>query len=168
MLSPFLISHPKAPYPIPPPPNHQPTHSCFPVLAFPYTGASSLHRIKAPPPTDVRQGRPLLHMQLEPWIPPRVLFGWWFIPWELWGILVGWYCSFYYEAVHPFSSLGLFSNVLPMRWMWYCVDIFSPVDTWGIYSWEFFAIWRWWSVQILECRLNCPVLTMSMCDISWL
>ena len=28
---------------------------------------------------------PLLHMRLEPWVPPCVLFGWWFSPWELWG-----------------------------------------------------------------------------------
>jgi len=27
---------------------------------------------------------PLLHMQLEPWVCPCVLFGWWFSPWELW------------------------------------------------------------------------------------
>ena len=26
----------------------------------------------------------LLHMQLEPWVPPCVLFGWWFSPWVLW------------------------------------------------------------------------------------
>jgi hypothetical protein len=25
-------------------------------------------------------------MQLEPWVPPCVLFGWWFNPWELWGV----------------------------------------------------------------------------------
>jgi hypothetical protein len=34
------------PYPIPPPPSHQPTHFHFPALAFPYTGASSLHKAK--------------------------------------------------------------------------------------------------------------------------
>jgi hypothetical protein len=28
-------------------------------------------------------------MQLEPWVPPWVLFGWWFSPWELWG--TGWF-----------------------------------------------------------------------------
>jgi hypothetical protein len=27
---------------------------------------------------DAWQGHPLLHMQLEPWVPPCVLFGWWF------------------------------------------------------------------------------------------
>ena len=24
-------------------------------------------------------------MWLEPWVPPCILFGWWFIPWEHWG-----------------------------------------------------------------------------------
>jgi hypothetical protein len=28
----------------------------------------------------------LLHMWLEPWVPPCVLFGWWFSPWELWRV----------------------------------------------------------------------------------
>ena len=46
MLSPFLVSPPKTSYPLSPPPAHQPTHFCFPVLAFSYTGASSLLRIK--------------------------------------------------------------------------------------------------------------------------
>ena len=46
MLSPFLVSPPKIPYPIPSSPAHQPTYSCFPVLAFTYTGALSLPRTK--------------------------------------------------------------------------------------------------------------------------
>ena len=46
MLSPFLVSPPNIPYPIPPPTAHQHIHSFFPVLAFPYTGASSLLRNK--------------------------------------------------------------------------------------------------------------------------
>jgi hypothetical protein len=25
-------------------------------------------------------------MQLDPWVPPCVLFGWWFSAWELWGV----------------------------------------------------------------------------------
>ena len=40
MLSSFLVSPPKTPYLIPPSP--KPSHFCFPVLAFPYTGASSI------------------------------------------------------------------------------------------------------------------------------
>jgi len=53
-------------------------------LAFPYTGAESLHRInrRASPPIDARQGHPLLHLQLESWFPPCVLYGWWFSPWD--------------------------------------------------------------------------------------
>ena len=54
MLSPFLISPQKPhPYSITPLPASmrvypQPdTHSCLPVLKFPYTGASSLHRTKS-------------------------------------------------------------------------------------------------------------------------
>ena len=49
MLSPFLVSPPKTSYSTPPPPfAHQPNHSCFPVLAFPYTGLSSNLRTKDP------------------------------------------------------------------------------------------------------------------------
>jgi hypothetical protein len=50
MLTAFPISHPEIPYPINLPlasmkvfPN-PPTHSCLPTLAFPYTGASAIHR----------------------------------------------------------------------------------------------------------------------------
>jgi hypothetical protein len=35
----FLVSPPKTPYALPPPPAPQPTHSRFLALAFPYTGA---------------------------------------------------------------------------------------------------------------------------------
>ena len=45
-VNPFFVSPPKMSYSIPPSPAHQPTHSCFVVLAFPYTGASILHRTK--------------------------------------------------------------------------------------------------------------------------
>jgi hypothetical protein len=34
---------------------------------------------------DVPQGYPLVYIGLEPWVPPCVLFDWWFSPWELWG-----------------------------------------------------------------------------------
>ena len=48
MFPPFLVSPPKTPYSITSFPlrTNTPTHSHFPVLAFPYTGALSLHRIK--------------------------------------------------------------------------------------------------------------------------
>jgi hypothetical protein len=82
MLSPFLVSPPKTPYLLPLPPAHQPTY--FLALAFPYTGASSLHRTKGLS-FHWWLGHPLLHKRLEPWVPPCVFFGWWFSPWELWG-----------------------------------------------------------------------------------
>ena len=52
MLSPFPISLLESSYPIPPSPCFYmgappPTLSCFPTLAFPYTGALSLHRINS-------------------------------------------------------------------------------------------------------------------------
>jgi hypothetical protein len=36
------------------------------------------------PPIVVQQDHPLLHMWIEPWVPPCVLFGWWFSPWGFW------------------------------------------------------------------------------------
>jgi hypothetical protein len=38
------------------------------------------------PAIDVQQGHPLLHMSLQPWVPPCVIFGRSFIPWVVWGI----------------------------------------------------------------------------------
>jgi hypothetical protein len=56
-------------------------------MAFPYIGAYSLHRTEGlySIPIDDRLGHPLLHMQLEPWVPPYVFFGWCFSPCGLWG-----------------------------------------------------------------------------------
>jgi hypothetical protein len=39
---------------------------------------------RASPPIAARHGYPLLHMYLEPWIPPGTLLGWWSSPWEHW------------------------------------------------------------------------------------
>ena len=74
MLSTFLVSPPSPPIPYP-----------LPLLTNPPTLASlSWHPTtlghqaftgpRSSPPIDV------LHMQLEPWVPPCVLFGWWFSP----------------------------------------------------------------------------------------
>jgi hypothetical protein len=90
MLSPFLVSSPKTPYLLP-----------LPLLTNPPTPASwswhsstLVHRTfigpRAFPPIDDWQGHPLLHMQLEPWVPPCVFFGWWFSPRELWGYWLPW------------------------------------------------------------------------------
>jgi hypothetical protein len=85
MLSSFLVSPLKIPYSIPAPPAQQPTHSCFPVLASPYTEASSLHRAKGLSshryPTrsssaTYAAGAMSLSMCTH--------IDWWFSPWELW------------------------------------------------------------------------------------
>jgi hypothetical protein len=83
MLSPFLNSPLKIPYPLslpllpnPPTPASWPRHS--PILwhrAFRGPGDSLI---------DDWLGHPLLHVQLEPWVPPSVFFDWWFSPRELW------------------------------------------------------------------------------------
>ena len=88
--------YPLPPISDPPPPASMkmlplpPVHSCL----LPSNSPTLRHRAftgpKASPPFDAQQGHPLLHMQLEPWVPPCVLFGWWFRPWEHWvGGLVG-------------------------------------------------------------------------------
>jgi hypothetical protein len=51
----------------------------------PTLGHRAFTRPRASPLIDVPEGHPLLHMQLELWAPPCVLFGWWFSPWELSG-----------------------------------------------------------------------------------
>jgi hypothetical protein len=113
---PFPISPLEALYPIPPPPAsmrvlpYPPTHSFLPTLAFPYIGASSLHRTNGL--SSHWQGCSLLHMWLEPWVNPYVIFDWWFSPWDL-GVgagLVGWYCCSSYGVANPFSSFSPFSN----------------------------------------------------------
>ena len=92
---------------LPPPPPasmrvlpHPPTHSHLTILAFTYTGT------RVSPPIDAREGHPLLYMQLEPWVPACVLFGWWFSPWELWGVLVGSYCCSSYGAAGKHNKTG--------------------------------------------------------------
>jgi hypothetical protein len=70
------------PYPFPlltnlPTPASWPWHS--PILEHrTFTGPRSS------PPIGDWPGHSLLHMQLEPWVPPGVFFGWWFSPRELW------------------------------------------------------------------------------------
>jgi hypothetical protein len=62
---------------------------------------------RASPPTDDWLGYPLLHMQLEPWVPPGVFFGWWFSPSDLWG--TGWFILlFLLWGCKPLQLLGSF------------------------------------------------------------
>jgi len=87
---------------------HSPTLSSLPWYS-PTLGNEDFIGPRASPPIDARQCHSLLHRQLEPWVPPCVFFGWWFGPWELWGNLVGWYCSSYGVA-NPFSFFSPFSD----------------------------------------------------------
>jgi hypothetical protein len=87
----------------PPTPASPPWHS--PIL-----GHRAFTEPKALLPIDAWHSHPLLHMRLEPWVPPCILLGWWFSPWELWGSLVGWYCCSSYGVANPFSSFSPFSN----------------------------------------------------------
>jgi hypothetical protein len=84
MLSPFLISLPKTPSPTLPVLTNPPTPTSWPWHS-PTLGYRAFTGLRASLPIDDWLSHPLLHMQLEPWVPPCVLFGWWFNPWELWG-----------------------------------------------------------------------------------
>jgi hypothetical protein len=61
---------------------HQPT-----PISLSWHSSTLGHRVftgpRTSPLTDAQQGHSLLHIQLEPWVPPCVFFGWWFSPWEL-------------------------------------------------------------------------------------
>jgi hypothetical protein len=62
----------------PPTPPSWPWHS--PIL-----GHRAFIGQRDSPPIDDQLGHPLLHMQLEQWVPPYVLLGWWFSRWVLLG-----------------------------------------------------------------------------------
>jgi hypothetical protein len=57
--------------------------------AWPWHSPTLGHRVftglRASLHIDEQLSHSLLHIQLEPWVPPCVLFGWWLSPWELWG-----------------------------------------------------------------------------------
>jgi hypothetical protein len=85
MLSPFLVFPLKAPIPCPLPPLTNPPTPASWFWHSPTLGHRAFTGPRASAPIDDLLGHPLLHMQLEPWVPPCVLLGWWFSPWELWG-----------------------------------------------------------------------------------
>jgi hypothetical protein len=119
MLSPCQVSHIGRPYPISPPlpllllgcsPTNPTTLTSSPCHS-PTLGHQAFTGQRISPCIDVQQGHPLLHLWLEPRIPPCVLFGWWFLGalggWGIW--LVDIVCSSYGVA-NPFSSFSTFSN----------------------------------------------------------
>ena len=122
MLSPFLVSSPKTPYPLPlpllpspPTPTSWPWHS-------PTLGHRTFTGPRASPLIDVPQGYSLLHMHLEPRVPPCALFGWWFSPWELWGYwlvhIVVPHHSCFTSLQYPFSGSSRLHRTkhLPSHW----------------------------------------------------
>jgi hypothetical protein len=85
MLPPFLVSPSNTPYPLPPPPAPQSTHSHFLALAFPYTGAQSLHRTTGLSSHLCLTRPSSATYAARAMSPTSLFFGWWFSPWELWG-----------------------------------------------------------------------------------
>jgi hypothetical protein len=59
------------------------TYSLLPTLTFPTWGHWAFIGPRVSSQINAQQGHPLLHMLLEPWVPPCGLFGWWYSPWEL-------------------------------------------------------------------------------------
>jgi hypothetical protein len=84
MLFSFLVFPPKISYPLPLPMLPNPP-TPIPGPGSPILGQRTFTGPRATPPIDDWLGHPLLHMQLEPQVPPCVLFDWWFSPKELWG-----------------------------------------------------------------------------------
>ena len=93
MLSLFLVSPLKTPYPLPNPLVQQPTPASWPWHS-PILGHRIFARLRAPPPISGQLGHPLLHTQLET---------------GALGVLVSLYCCSSYRAADPFS-LGTFSG----------------------------------------------------------
>ena len=85
MLSPFLVSPLKIPYLLLPPPVPQPTYSHSWSWHSPILGHRTFTGPRASPPIDDRLGHPLLHIYLEPQVPPCVFFDWWYSSKEFWG-----------------------------------------------------------------------------------
>jgi hypothetical protein len=110
MLSTFLVSPLKIPYPLPHLPAPQSTHSHSWPWHFPILGHRTFTGPRVSLPIDDWLGHPLLHMRLEPPVPSCVFFDWWFSPKELWGLLVCSYCCSSYGAANPFSSFGPLSS----------------------------------------------------------
>jgi hypothetical protein len=108
MLSNFLFSPPKTPYPIPLPLlSNTPTHASM-SWHSPTLRLWAFSGLRASPPNDEHLGHPLLHMQLDLWIPACVHVG--YLVLGTVGILVGSYCCSSYGTACSFSSFGSFSS----------------------------------------------------------
>jgi hypothetical protein len=120
---PFLSFPSENPLSSPPllsPHAHQSTHSSWPCHSL-IRGHRAFTGPRASPPTDDRLGHPLLHMQLEKWVPPCVFFGWWFSPRELWGdwlvhigfVVVCLFVCFFRETIYFWDMILICSSDWP-------------------------------------------------------
>jgi hypothetical protein len=115
---PFLVSPPQTPYPTPTPfyerspPPTQPLPSYHPSFPLYWSMDSPQDQGPSHPLMPDKASYPLLHMQLELWVPLCALFGWWFSPWELEerGGLLSWFCCSSYGVANPFSSFIVSHN----------------------------------------------------------
>jgi len=90
-------------------PYHSPNPTLLPWHS-PILGKQTFIGPRASSPIiDARQRYPMLHILLEPWVPPCVVVGCWFSPGNSGG-LDGWYCCSFYGIENPFSSFSPFSN----------------------------------------------------------
>jgi hypothetical protein len=125
----FLYLHIKC-YPLSwfPPSREPPITSSLPLLQWGYSSTHPPNPTSPPsiplhwgiyqafigprtsPPIDAWQGHPLLHIQLEPWVPSWVLLCWWLSPWELWGIWLVDIVVPLMGVANPFNSFRPFSN----------------------------------------------------------
>ena len=131
MLSPFIVS----------PSKKSPILYHLPLLPYPHTPASwpwhspvlgnrTFIGPRASLPVDDPLGHPLLHMQLEPWVPTCVFFNWLFSPRELWG----------YWLVHiVVPPTGLQAPSAP----W----VFKPIF---ISAWALVSVSRWWLNSVIQ------------------
>jgi hypothetical protein len=100
------ISHPPTPYFYEGVPSTHPPTLASPSWHSPILGHWAFTGPRASHPFDVPPDHPLIHMQLEPWVIPCVLFGWWFRLWELWGS--GWLILFLLCCCKPLQLLQSF------------------------------------------------------------
>jgi hypothetical protein len=93
MISHFPVTLPSTPYPTSAFPlpfacmgmlPHPSILSCLLLQHPPTLGHHTFPGPRASPPIAVRQSHLLLHMYLEPWIPPGALLDWWSGFWKNW------------------------------------------------------------------------------------
>jgi hypothetical protein len=82
---PFLSFPSENPLSPPPPTAPQPIHSYSWSWHSPILGHRTFTGLRTSPHIDGLLGYPLLHIQLEPQVPPCVFFDWWFSSKDLWG-----------------------------------------------------------------------------------